>query len=267
MSDLGINKGVLVSLAGVRSGAKTAAAELGIDVWGPDELRHHLGDSIFADVASAPASSDGAGLFAHGWPFRTDAAAAQQIIRNEGKGRFGLRTLEETTWFAALWVPAFVVELTIAQPQVKRLRQRLTSTVVHNIYDALAGNFLARIITPMTDLQLGSLLAVKPLRRETQIHGELRKAAEARQKVTAAAAIQRHEANLQRLGVPLPCHSLTVDHTALVHLPVYAGLLQARGQDRVVAVSGHTGASDATLSHVLTSHLAHIRASYPSPRG
>ena len=265
MNDLGIHKGLVVSLAGVRSGAQTAAAELGIDVWGPEELRHHLGDSVFADVAdTVPAR--GVGHLALGWPFRTAAADAERRIRDEGNGRFGLRTLEPITWFAPLWLPAHITRLTVAQPQNKRLRkQQITSIGVTNLYDALSGTFLSHLAGQPVELPLGDVVALKPLQRTSQLQGSLRKAVEARQKVSAPSAIERHDANLRRFGLPLPCVGVTVDGTDLVYLPVFAGLLQAQGQDRLVAVNGVDGSFAPSLSHVLTSQLAHVRRSFGAP--
>ena len=263
MTDLGIHKGVVVSLAGVRTGAQTAAAELGIDVWGPDELRRHLGESVFADVAGgAPPPRGGSGRMAYGWPFGADASHAHEAIRREGKGRLGLRTLENTTWFAPIWVPAYLLRLTVAQPHTKRLRQQITSVVLDNAYEALGGGYIGSISSGPVELPLADVVAIKPKCRETQVHGSLRKAVEARQKVTSTAAVERHNANLRRLGLPVPCQTLSIDQTILVHLPAYAGLLQTTGQDRMVAVDGITGMVDPRLSQALTSHLAHVRASF-----
>ena len=262
MTDLGIHKGVVVSLAGVRSGAQTAASELGIEVWGPDELRRHLGDSVFADVAGGAAPPRGGGRSALAWPFQADPAEAERSIQRDGKGRFGLRTLEDSTWFAPIWLPIHMLRLTIAQPQTRRLRQHIASIVVNNAYEGLGGTFVGSVPAAPMELLLGDVVAIKPLCRDTQIHGALRKTVEARQKVTSPAAIQRHDANLRRLGLPLPCQSLSIDQTDLVYLPVYAGMLQTSGQDRMVAVNGITGALDEGLSQALTSHLAHVRQSF-----
>jgi Restriction endonuclease len=262
MTDLGIHKGVIVSLAGIRSGAKTAAAELGIDLWGPDELRHHLGESVFADVAGSAAPPRGSGQFAYGWPFQAEVGVAERLMRAEGKGRLGLRTVEPVTWLAPMWVAAYLLRMTIAQPRMKRLRQQLTSIGVDGIYDSLDGGFVSHPPGPLVELQLGDTAAIKPILREAQLQTVLRKAVDARQKVTSTAAIERHDTNLQRLGLPVPCRSLSIDQATLIYLPVFAGLLQTRTQDRVVAVDGYTGTVDLAISHLLTSHLAHMRSSF-----
>ena len=145
LNDLGLNKGVIVSLAGSRSGADTAAASLGIDIWGPDELRHHLGETVFADIAAAgaapsrPGPGPGSGRMLTGWPFTADPARAHQLATDAGKGRLGLRTLETLTWFAPVWVPAYLVSLTVVQATVRRMRHHVTSTAAATVYDALEG--------------------------------------------------------------------------------------------------------------------------------
>jgi hypothetical protein len=261
MSDLGIHKGIVVSLAGARSGAVTAAQELGIEIWGPDELRRHLGDAVFTDVAgSLPLGSGGTTGYAY--PFTVSPQIAQDLIQKAGKGRLGLRTLEAAVWFAPLWVPTYAVRLTVAQPQAKRMRTRLMSSVVDNVYEAISGEFVGQLAPGITEIQLGAVCVLKPLRRDVHVHGALRKAVEARTRVSSPAAVQRHETKLRSLGVPIPCQSLSIDSTSLVFLPVFAGALQAGGADRIVAVSGFSGAVSETLSRVLTANLAHVRRSF-----
>lgn len=50
LKDLGLNKAIIVSLKGYRIGAKKAADELGIELWGPDELERKLGKVAIAEI-------------------------------------------------------------------------------------------------------------------------------------------------------------------------------------------------------------------------
>lgn len=43
LRDTGLDKAIVVSLGGVRSGADIAAKELGIEIWGREELKNRLG--------------------------------------------------------------------------------------------------------------------------------------------------------------------------------------------------------------------------------
>jgi len=130
-------------------------------------------------------------------------------------------------------------------------------------YDGLEGGFIHRAAGPPAELAASDATVLKPVRREAQIHASLRKVVEERQKVTSQAAIERHNANLVGLGLPVPIHSVSIDHTSLVHLPVYVGLLQ-REQDRIVAIDGGSGTVSERLSRLLTGQLAHIRGAFPA---
>lgn len=59
----------------------------------------------------------------------------------------------------------------------------------------------------------------------------------------------------------VPIHSVSIDHTSIVHLPLYVGLLQHE-QERVVAIHGGSGNLSERLLRLLTSQLAHIRGSF-----
>jgi len=84
--------------------------------------------------------------------------------------------------------------------------------------------------------------------------------------VSSPAARERHASNLAQLGVSTPCSSLSIEHTSLVYLPYYAGVLEADGRQRVVAVAGDTGVVSDSVSLVLTANLPQLRAHFASDR-
>lgn len=262
MSELGLHKGIVVSMAGARSGAAAAAGELGIELWGPDELRRHLGDAVFTDVAGVLSMAIGAGETGLGYPFRVAPDGAQQTIRSVGKGRFGIRTLEETVWFAPMWVPAYLTNLTVTQPNPGKFRSKVASRAVVNIYDALAGYLLPPPTSPPVQISMAGTRALKPLRRDTQIRNTLLKALETRAKVSTPSAVARHEQTLQQLGVPTPCLSMSIDQTTTIFLPVYAGMLRTSAGDRLVALDATTGVVSEPLTQLLTAHISHVRAAF-----
>ncbi len=55
VGDLGLHKGIVVSLCGSRLGAEQTARELGIELWGPAELESRLGQVALAELAAGPA--------------------------------------------------------------------------------------------------------------------------------------------------------------------------------------------------------------------
>ncbi|MGH9207261.1 MAG: restriction endonuclease, partial [Acidimicrobiales bacterium] len=134
VSDLGLNKGIVVTLRGWRSGAEVAAAELGIDLWGPGELERHLGTPGVAGLRAGPVSA-----LALGYPFVAPATRAMILARAEGRAWLGMRTVEELVGFTPAWVPAYLLEMAVMVPNERRRREHLTATVVCNLYEAVSG--------------------------------------------------------------------------------------------------------------------------------
>ena len=258
LGDLGLNKGIIVSLGGARSGAERTAADLGIDIWGPDEIRRHLGP----EAARALHVQKFATSTLIGWGHRFLAApeAAERAIRASGKGRLGVRTLDSLVWFAPIWLPVYAVRFTVARPETRRLKTRLRSETVDRLYESLSGTYVGRVARPWEQVQLDSLSSLRPVIRESKPGADLMKAFQAFQRVSSPAAVQRHTLHLQSLGIPTPCTALSVDQTALVHLPCYAGILESRGGQRVVVCHGTSGEISEHLSHVLTTNLSNIRS-------
>ncbi|MEZ5382122.1 MAG: restriction endonuclease [Microthrixaceae bacterium] len=260
VSDLGLNKGIVVSTGGWRSGAQRTAADLGIELWGPDELARHLGEPAAANLGAsipAPGTKEVTGL-----PVCSSRDAADRLVRSAGKGRLNLLTREELAWFTQLWVPGYCVRLTVAREQQRRLRSRLSSVTSDGLYEALSGTYLGPAPTEWSCELVEPRLALPASVRETKVHGALRAALRSYQKVTSAPAVQRHEATLHHLGVPVPCASLSIESTHPVHLPYWVGILQSGAQQRVVAVDAHLGTESEPMSAVLTANLPQIRAHF-----
>jgi len=260
MSDLGLTKGIVVSLAGCRSGAERTAMDLGIELWGPDELRRHLGDSTVGELSVPPTAAN----TTHAWGYSLTVSPdqAERMIRSSGKGRLGLRTLEQTVFVTPVWLPAHCIRVTVAQPEVKRLKSRLRSTTVDNLYEALSGTWLGRVPRPWHQVGFEQRYAVPPSLRDTKVHSSLRKAFSSYERVSSPAAVERHAGTLNQLGLSTPCSSLSIDSTALVHLPYVAGVLEADGRQRVIAVDGHTGVLSDVVSQVLTTNLPQLRSHF-----
>jgi Restriction endonuclease len=260
LGDLGLNKGIVVSLAGCRAGAERTAADLGIELWGPDELRRQLGDVAVGEL-TVPLPTVNTTL-AWGYIFRASPAQAEKLIRSSGKGRLGLRTLERLAWLSPIWVPAYSVRLTVAQPEVKRLKTRLRSTTLDNLYEALGGTFLGRVPGPWEQVQIEQTPSLRPTMRDTKVHAAVRKAVQDYERVSSPSAVQRHASRLAGLGVPTPCSSLSIDQTSLVYLPYFVGILDGDGRQRAVAVTGRAGDLSDPMSRVLTTNLAQLRTQF-----
>lgn len=101
MGDLGLAKGIVVSRGGARSGAERAAEQLAIELWGHDELVHHLGAATVAALGTAPPAR----REAQGWPFLVDEAAATPTMRASLRGTALLGRREELEHVHPVWVP------------------------------------------------------------------------------------------------------------------------------------------------------------------
>lgn len=265
LSDVGLHKGIVVSLAGCRSGAQQAAEALGIELWGPDELRRHLGDAAVGALAVPPAAV----TQTHSWGLRVQVPRdqAEVALRESGKGRFNLRVVEHLAWVSLLWLPVYCVRLNVVQPDTRRLRQQPRSTVVDNLYEAVSGEFLGTVrAVSWEQVQTDQRLSLRPALRDAKVHAALRKAVDSYARVSSPAAVERHATNLSLLGIPTPCHSIAIEETWLVHLPYYAGVLQAGHQERVAAVEAWSGTIAGTASRVLTANLAQLRAHFAGRR-
>jgi hypothetical protein len=258
LTDLGLNKGIIVALHGWRSGAEQAAVELGIDLWGPADLQRLLGDAAARQLdVGTPAR------LARGVPFAAPEERALTRARLQGKGRFGIRTVEQLVWFKPVWVPTYVVDLSITSLEVRWGKERFVTTSVTNTYEAVSGTFLgpaSEADGDVVDIDLSGG-AIKPGVRDTKVASEIRRAFERWAEVQQDAAKLRHATVLEALGVPVPCRRVTVDDCSLVYTPTYVGWLHAGAHDRVVAVDGVSGSVSAPMSALLTSHLSHVRSS------
>jgi len=258
LADLGLNKGIIVALHGWRAGAEQAAVELGIDLWGPAELDKLLGGSVARQLdVGMPAR------LARGYSFAAPEARALARARLQGKGRLGLRTVERLVWFNPVWLPMYLVDLGVTSMEVRRGKERLLTRRVTNTYEAVAGTFLGPASPDdgdAVDIDL-SEGTIRPGLRDTKVVSEIRRVFERWNEVQQDAAKLRHAAALEALGVELPCRSVTVDSCSLVYAPTYVGWLRTGDHERLVAISGVTGALSERLSAVLTSHISHVRGS------
>lgn len=262
LGDLALNKGIIVSLGGCRSGAERTAADLGIEIWGTEELRRHLGESAVGHVASGAGSAPNTGW---GIPFQVAPAHAEQMVHTASRGRFNLRQLEQVAWFSPVWLPAYCVTMSVSQPGTKRLRAQVRSTQLVRLYDALGGSCLGQPNVGFEQIAIDPAIALPTQMRDSKVHASIRHALDGYLKVSTPAARERHAANAAAVGLPLPCTSLSIDDTSVVWLPYYVGVLGSGGQLRALAVNGNRGVVSDRVSDLLTRHLAVVRAHF-TPR-
>jgi len=254
IKDLGFNKGIIVSLNGWRSGALQAATELGIDLWGPAELRLQLGASMVAELNIGSRTPQQAA----GYPFLASIEGAEQRVASSGKTLFGLRTVETAAWVKPAWVPAYRVHITMSRLVKQALRrEKVANSSQTNAYDAITGGLVQLPSTsPETvDISNGAL---GPRLKPTQIASALESQVKAYRKLKQPVAVQRAATQLNYMGIATPFHSLEVEGVDLVYLPFYLGLLESGGRKRLVAISGLSGEVREAIGTRLTGHLSHV---------
>ncbi|HUK78140.1 MAG TPA: restriction endonuclease, partial [Thermoleophilia bacterium] len=102
-ADVGADKTIVVALQGATGGAALSAAELGVELWGPEELERRLGRVALADLGAARAQT------ALGFAVAVDHARAARLAERErAKGMLGLGA-EEVAWFGLLWLPCLLL--------------------------------------------------------------------------------------------------------------------------------------------------------------
>ena len=257
-ADVGADKTIVVALSGATEGAALSASELGVEIWGPDELERRLGRTRLAGLAAARPGAAALGFAVAVAPER----AARLAERRRGKGVLGLGA-EEVLWFDLLWLPCLLLTLGCTREQ-GRLRRHARHSSVHNLYEALDGRLVASYADDPRpgEVVLGAHrlpARVKPaaLRRDIET------AFERWRTVTREAARRRWELAAEELGLPLPVDSLTIDETVACHLPVYAAVLRQGAARRVVAVDAVAGRVDDRLSVALTAALGSLTDALP----
>jgi len=266
VSDLGLHKGIVVSLRGSRIGAERSAAELGIELWGPAELEQRLGRTAVSGLATGPAVRLGAAL-----PLRYPAERAARLVRRERRGwwRGGP---EDVEWSELVWIPHHLLRLAVTTPDARagdstrRPARALRTQWCWNLYEALTGTWVAGFDGEpvVEDTAVSpSLPAQLP---EATVATWLRDAAQRRQVVVSAAAQQRYASQLEAFGVPGHASSLVVEAARAVHVPFHVALLSGPVGARVVAVDATTGTLAGGMGAVLTGAIGALRAALDSGR-
>jgi hypothetical protein len=259
MSDLGLNKGIVVSLKGSRIGAVNAASQLGIEIWGPEELDKRLGQAAVAALNLQPSARSAMGFL----PVLSDEQAGLMLDR-QGRGIFGIGK-EQSAWEARIWLPfhVFQIGLSTATPGGLLRRATMRTQTVWNIYDGLVGHFYARYDSPPTLREVAlSPPAIPPAVRDQAILAEMRKAFKKWDEVVTASAKQRHANRLLALGVPVPIAGLTVSSSETIFIPFRVRLLVRGVEERVVAANLSTGVLDDGIGRLLTANLAYVRSAF-----
>jgi hypothetical protein len=255
ISDIGINKGLIVSLQGWRSGAEKSARQERIELWGPDELSQRLGAVALAELHSRQRNQYAVQAVRE---ISVPMDKLEQTLASQAKGPLGT-SREEIVWSELVWVPFHLVELRYSTVVKEFLRKPTTKvTPAWSMYNALDDTyFWTQPDRPdCTDRQVDLVIAAKtkPLALGKTLVATVTKANEVR----TANARDRYLAKLYDMEIRQNLESLSAGNITTVHYPFLVGLLRRRGQERLVAINAFNGKLDEAVSKTLTENLAYV---------
>ncbi len=249
--DLGLGHAVVVSLNGARSGATTLANELGVIVWGPDEIQPLLGKTEVLGLQNRPMVEE------VGFPRHKPTDAARQLVEKEASGRFGIGR-ETVVAGGDAWIPVSVVPLTLMEVGI--LRRKTAATQMWAVYDLIGGTFVTGLDAEpeRTPVQLDGprleprLKIPEPAKRLDKIVASYRK-------VTSDDAKAKYRGQMANLGVPdwqVPTTGTPTPFLYPVHLAIAQ---QKNGSERVIAIDAFRSRVDADLGYELSKIIASVR--------
>jgi hypothetical protein len=234
MADLGLTKGIIVSVGGFKCGARAAAEQRHIEIWGPDEIRHLLGDDALAGVPlRAPAT-------ALGVPVTTTQEAAAHEIR-KARGGFAGIGAEEVASVELVWVPAIELQLAITRTRPGIIREKEELIRRWLLFETLTGRLLGALDDPRTfeEVPLAGPV-VRQQRSPAQIVTELRKTLGKHRNAKSDAAQASRQTAYNAVGLPGSAREFAVEAEKAVFVPFYVGSLRRKASERLVAI--HAGA-------------------------
>ena len=255
--DLGLNKAIIVSLNGWRTGAEKSAKELGIELWGKDEIEKKLGKVSIAELETIEFKKVITGV-----PFCVKEYDVKPLIENESKG-FLLFGKEEIKWIKSSWLPCYVFEISCSKTE-GLIKRNLKTKKIWNLYEALTGSALFYFEDRPSLGEVKAEIIIQPLIKDVKIKNKITEAFEKYMKVVTHKANARYEHKLTALGIPLSTENLNVDSVLEMFFPVYIALLTKGDNERIIAIDGTNGKINKAIGDVLTANISFVVESFKS---
>lgn len=253
MQDTGLSKGIVVSVGGLRAGARTAAEQAHIEVWGPDEIRHYLGDEALAGLPLAAPDE------ALGVEVAVDADSAERDIRKARSGFAGMGS-EEITSIELLWVPAIEMHLAVTRVRPGLVRDREELVGRWALFEALTGRLIGARDEPrdFVAVQLDGA-ALRRQKGPPQIVSDLRRTLSKHRTAKSDAAQKRRQEALNAVGLPGSTREFAVEEDKDVFVPFYVGFLRRKGSERVIAIHAGMGMRVGAVEQALHEKIDLVR--------
>jgi hypothetical protein len=260
VADAGIHKGIVAAAHGWRSGAEQVAAELGIELWGPDTLRDRLRDVPDGDGPPQPR------LVAVLPGTVRPVDELRRSVRQHTQSLLGTGR-EEILWEGPAHLPAHLCRAHYGVRVREFLRPAtIRMTPFDALYSALDNRLLRVLEDPPPPPESQTTAdAVAPKTSARPLTTALATAVGRAHEVTTASARERWAEKLRAVGLPQVPHSLSVESVTLVHQPVWAALLRRRGQRRWLAVDAVSGRLDEAQGQAMTAELEYVATALRVP--
>ena len=253
MTDLGINKAIVVSAKGWKTATEAGARRLGIELWGPVDVEGRLG-RLGADREGAGGRGTVVGLTP-----AMSRSDAEQVVRKQGRGPLGLST-ETVVWFGQFWLPFYQLKVRHTREDKERFRRPILRTrEFWNVYDGLDGSLYDQWMKdpgsgPVTPERL-----VRPRIPGVHVVNQIEETAARYNEATNPDAAIRYEERLGALGIELPVSFFDLSTPEEMYIPFYLSLLRGRdGQHRIVAIDASSGLVSEEISRIAMMNIDHI---------
>ncbi|MEM3516905.1 MAG: restriction endonuclease [Candidatus Aenigmatarchaeota archaeon] len=254
LRDLGLNKAIIVSLKGWRMGAEKSAKELGVELWGQDEIEEKLGRIAIAELETIKFKK-----IVKGFPQIVKEEQIKPIIESESKGIIGFGR-EEIVWSKLVWLPSYLFQISYSREEGV-IRKSIKTIKVWNLYEAIMGScFLKFENEPfLKEIEVENI--IQPKIKPTKIKNNIVKILEKYLEVITPKAKQRYADILRKMGIPLPVTSVSIDKITEIFYPFYISLFRKGEKERIIAIDCVDGSIDKTVGSALTSNLSYIKES------
>ncbi len=262
MADLGVHKGIVVSLKGWTSGAELTAKELGVELWGTVEIRDRLGQVAVAEIAAGPSARTGRGFVI---AVQEPQAAPRLMATARGFLGFGR---EDLVWIKLIWVPFFVIELDHSKSRSTFLKGTVTETTTRwNLYEGLSGTFFMTFESApnVDEVALGHALA--PRAQTRRLQREINEAIKKVRSVVTETAQHRYAEKLIALGVPADTEATMITRSEVVHIPVYAALLRSADSHRLIGIDAVWNTRWTVIETALTANASYVIEAFGEASG
>ena len=253
MTDLGINKAIVISAKGWKAATDAGARRLGIELWGPVDVEGRLG----RPGPAPPGSSARGPLYGLASSFPKDQA--EQLVRRQSRGPLGLGN-ETVVWFGQFWLPFYRLKVRHTRDEKERFRKpTLRTREFWNVYDGLGGSLYDQWdqdpgTGPVTPERL-----VRPRIPGLHVVNEIEETAARYNEASNPDATMRYEDRLGALGIDLPVSFFDLSAPAEMYIPFYLALLRGRdSQQRILAIDASSGLESEEISRIAMMNIDHI---------